>query len=98
MPKTRGLRATVWHQSTNGQVSDHFTFTSKHPRKISLEHVTSQRAGSTRRLIAADAARMRLRHSKQWQLRSLLTQITPRARSEERRVGKECRYRRSPYH
>ena len=33
----------------------------------------------SRRLTTADAARMRLRHSKQWQIRSLLTQITPRA-------------------
>jgi hypothetical protein len=50
----------------NRQVSVHFTFTSKHPRKIFLEHEIPQRAGFIRRLTTADAARMRLRHSKQW--------------------------------
>ena len=66
-------------RSTNEQASEHFTFTRNIVRRIFQEHETSPRANSIPRLTTADAARMRLRHSKQWQIRSLLTQIRPRA-------------------
>src|SRR5262249_6179961 len=50
----------------------------KHARKIFLEHEISQRASFTRRLITADGAGMRLRHSKRCQNHNLLMQIRQR--------------------
>ena len=37
-------------------------------------------------------------HSQQWRYNLLATGLVPVFRSEERRVGKECRSRWSPYH
>src|SRR2546430_15460083 len=79
MRKIRSLLATVRPQSTNTQLSDHFTFTRKHARKIFLEHEISQQANFTLRLTTADAARTRFRPSRQWQIHGLLMQIRPRA-------------------
>src|SRR5215475_11471133 len=78
MRKTRSLQATVRPQSTNGQLSDHFTFTRKHARKILLEHEISQPANFTLRLTTANAARTKFRHSKQ-RIHGLLKRIRSRA-------------------
>src|SRR4051794_36179533 len=95
MRKTRSLRGTVRLQSTNGQVSDHFTFISKHASKIFLKHEISRRAAFTQRLITPDAARTTLRHSKPCQIRSLLMETRKRAVFATRRnpVKKSLRAR-----
>src|SRR5215469_8163232 len=76
--KIKSLLATVRPVSTNGQPSDHFTFTRKHARKIFREHEISQQANFTLRLTTADASRTRFRHSKHWQIPGLPTQNRPR--------------------